>query len=315
MKNIRNTLNTTNIWKKLKTIDKFKTIDIQLNKISDFYKTNHDLFPTNTLFISFHKVGANNSGVLYSTNFSRTSTFSNKYINSLFGNTLSKNLYDNQNIYEIDNKGSIIFLTFKEEIIIFSSNKMLVEDAIKESSNSENLLTHPDFNIPYNTISQSANINLFINYNSLFELTNIFTKRITNIDDFSTWTATDIKVKNNVIIANGFGNLQNQTINYTDIFIKQTPTNPKIIEIIPENTFMLFGIGFDKATILFNKKNKLLQKQNNFWSWDKYRKLIIDSTNLNYYELINQLENEAGMFSTSNIKDIKSGIAHIPLPI
>ena len=33
-----------------------------------------------------------------------------------------------------------------------------------------------------------------------------------------------------------------------------------------------------------------MQKQNNFWSWDKYRKFILDSTMVNYNELIHQIE-------------------------
>ena len=34
------------------------------------------------------------------------------------------------------------------------------------------------------------------------------------------------------------------------------------------------------------------QQQNNFWSWDKHRKLILDSNNVDYNEFINELESE-----------------------
>ena len=71
------------------------------------------------------------------------------------------------------------------------------------------------------------------------------------------------------------------------------------MDIIPENTSLLLSISFDNAKQLLDQKNKILQQQNNFWSWDKHRKLVQDSSNVNYNEFINELEGEAGIFNTS----------------
>ena len=296
--NLSVTLLNTTIWKGLLTINQLQLIDDKLKDISAFFSQHQLVFTTNTLFISLHKVGANKGEVLYSSNFSLENIKSEKDIAALLGAAITTHSYDKKIIYQIANDEKEIYCSFKGDIIFFSSSKMLIENVIKESATTDNLFSNPDFKLTYNTISKSAEINLFLNYNALAKFTSIYTKNTIRLNDFSQWIATDIKIKDNVIIANGFGSINSPVKNYTDIFSNQSIESIDIIEIIPENTSMLLAIGFDKTKLLFDKKNKLLQTQNNFWSWDKRRKQLLDSTKVNYNELILQLENEAGRFNT-----------------
>ena len=71
----------------------------------------------------------------------------------------------------------------------------------------------------------------------------------------------------------------------------------------------MLSIGFDNAKQLLDQKNKILQQQNNFWSWDKHRKLIQDSCNVNYNEFINELQGEAGVFNTSATQSVQQQYA------
>ena len=295
-------LRNTTIWKKLLNINHLRITDNNLNKISTFLKENQNIFNNNPLFVSFHKISANSSNILFSSNFSIKKSSTKKELISLFGNTLKEHNYDNKIIYQIDKNGKNIFCSFKGNIFFFSTSKILVENVIKESTSDENLLTNPNFNLIYKTISKSVDINLFLNYNALTKLASIYTKNNINIDDFSEWISTDIRIKDNVIIANGFGKLDNPLKNYTDIFLDQSIRSTNIINIIPENTSMLLAIGFDNTKLLFDKKNKLLENQNNFWSWDKRRRQLLDSTKVDYNSLIKQLENEAGRFNTFSTK-------------
>jgi len=291
-------LNSADIWGHMRNISMVDSINSQIQYISNFYNQHPLIFKSNTLFISLHKAGANNGDVLYSSNFYLENSSSQKDIATLFGNDLKTHNYDNKVIYQLANKKKEIYCSFKGDIVFFSSNRMLIEDVIKESATIENLLTNPDFKISYNTINKSAEINLFLNYNALAEFVSIYTKETLLFDDFSEWISTDIKIKDNVIIANGFGNLKSPVENYTDVFINQAIENTDIADIIPGNTTILLAFGFDNTKLLYDKKNKLLQTQNNFWSWDKRRKQLLESTKVNYNELIKQLENEAGRFST-----------------
>ncbi|MBT5615640.1 MAG: hypothetical protein HOJ77_05215, partial [Flavobacteriales bacterium] len=302
-------LNSADIWRHLRNISIVDSINHQIQEISSFYNQNSLIFKSNILFISFHKVGAKNSSLLFSSNFEREAITSNTQINTLLGNLVKEGQYNNQPIFELQHKSNILFVSFKGDIVFFSKNKMLVEDAIRASGAEDKLLLNQNFNFAYKTISKSAEINLFFNYNSLIEYTNIFTKKPIINSNFSGWTATDLSVKNKIIAANGFSAFNNNTINYTDVFNNQKAERINIVDVIPENTSLLLSIGFDNAKQLFNQKNKILQQQNDFWSWDKHRKLIQDSFNVNYNEFINELQGEAGIFNTSSTQDIQQQYA------
>ena len=157
-------------------------------------------------------------------------------------------------IYHINNNDHTLYCSFKEDIIFFSRSKRLIEDVLKEIPTNENLLTNQDFNQTYNTISKTANINLFINYNSLLKLINIYSKIPAKIQDLSEWASTDIKIRDNVIIASGFGKLNPVVKNYSDILAGQSPQNVQITKMIPQNTSLLISLGFNKNTLLLKKK-------------------------------------------------------------
>ena len=304
-KKLYSNLNSSDIWGHLCNISIVDSMNNKIQEISSFYNQNSLIFKSHTLFISFHKVGANNSGLLFSSNFERKAISSNTQINTLLGNLVKEGQYNNQPIFELQYNDNILFVSFKSDIVFFSKNKMLVEDAIRASVAEEKLLLDPTFKSIYKTINKSAEINLFFNYNSLIEYTNIFTNKPITTSDFSGWTATDLSVKNKIISANGFIDYNNNTINYTDIFNNQKAESINIVDVIPENTSLLLSIGFNNAKELLDKKNTILQQQNNFWSWDKNRKLIQDSSNVNYNEFINEIQGEAGVFNTSSTQSLQ----------
>jgi hypothetical protein len=308
-KKLYSNLNSSDIWGHLRNISIVDSINHQIQEISSFYNQNSLIFKSHTLFISIHKVGANNSGLLFSSNFERKAIANNTQINTLLGNLVKEGQYNNQPIFELHHERNILFVSFKGDIVFFSENKMLVEDAIRASSAEDKLLLNPSFNSVYKTISKSAEVNLFFNYNSLIEYTNIFTDKPVITSDFSGWTATDLSVKNKIITANGFSAFNNNTKNYTDVFSNQKAESINIVNIIPENTSLLLSIGFDNAKQLLDQKNKILQQQNNFWSWDKHRKLIQDSSNVNYNEFIHELQGEAGVFNTSATQSVQQQYA------
>jgi len=295
------TLNSADIWRCMRNISMIDSINSQIEHISNFYKKNTRIFKKNPLFISLHKVGVNNSGLLFSSNFERQAISSNTEINSLLGNFVEQVEYNNQPIFELQQKGRALFVSYKGNIVFFSENKMLVEDAIRTSVSKDKLSLHPSFSAAYKTIGKSADINLLFNYNSLIEYTNLFTNKPLTATNFSGWAATDISVENQLIVANGFSAINSSVANFTDVLGGQSAQKISIIDIIPENTSFLFAIGFDNAKQLFDKKNKILQQQNNFLNWNKHRKLIQDSNNVNYNEFINELQGEAGIFNTSSV--------------
>ena len=94
--NLYSNLNSADIWGHLLDISILDSINQQIQKISSFYNQNSLIFQSHSLFISFHKVGANNSSFLFSSNFERKSITNNNQINTLLGKLIKEEQYNNQ---------------------------------------------------------------------------------------------------------------------------------------------------------------------------------------------------------------------------
>ena len=160
---------------------------------------------------------------------------------------------------------------------------MLVTDAIRISNKeSDNLFSNKSFSNCYKTISKSVDINLLINYNNLLAFSDVFIEGSVEKIHFSEWTATDVRIKNNSILANGLSTNNNSVNNFTDIFKNQKSQNLKIIEVIPHNTTQLFAITFNKPKQLYDNKNEILRINHDFRTWDIQKNNIEDSLKINY---------------------------------
>ena len=299
VKNLYISLKGSNIWNKLQNIKQIEVITKQAKQISEFFITNQTVFASNSLFISFHKVSPDKSATLFSISFKREFLKENKEIIALFADDIVISKYDNQTIYFSESLNR--YFSFKNDILFYSDDKMLLTDAIRTSNeHTDDLFINSLFSDCYSTISKSADINLMINYNNLFALSNIFTNAQSKLTHFSEWTATDVKLKDNAILASGLSTLNSSVNNFIDIFDGQKNQILNILDIIPENTTQLFAIAFNNQQKLYEKKNEILQYKNEFWSWDKNRKAMQGSSNINYNEFINEIDNEAGIFNTSS---------------
>jgi len=300
----------TSLILKINNLEKFKRINSKkiINKLSyliekDFIKTNKEtlniilqnelLINITSLNISLHKTGNNNFSTLFTTYINTKEKLSNK--------NHEVREYDKKNIYTIDFNGiNYHFYTF-ENILFFSKSMIIIEDVIKTQSSNYNLMDDISFQNSYKTINKNADANIMINFKELAGTSNIFFRNAFFINDFSSWSCNDVEIKNDLIIANGIVSTNKKIEYYTDILENQEPKKIKITEIIPENTSNLISIGFSNAKLFLENKNKLLQKNNNFWNWDKQRKGLLDSTNINYNELIKKIDSEAGSFKTSHL--------------
>ena len=293
-------LENTVIWKKILSIDKNNIIDKEINHIHKNIIEKKEVYNMENFFISIHKTGLSNNAILFSTILNKEYLNNQAEIIQNFGLDINKRKYDGRDIYIINDQENKTYYFLKNEVLFFSKSMLIIEDVIKSINTEENLLTNNDFHTTYKTINTNADINLFINYNRFIKTINSYTKNKIKIKDFSYWCSSDIEIKDDILISNGFTNLKNKTKNYTDIFYKQQPVNIEISNIIPENTASLLAIGYSKSQDILNNKNKILQKNNKFWGWDKKRKALNDSTGIDYNILIQHLEKEAGFFSINN---------------
>lgn len=300
----------TSLILKINNLEKFKKINSKkiISKLSylieeDFLDTNKETLKNilqnellnniTSLNISLHKTGNNNLSTLFTTYTSTKEILSNK--------NYEVREYDKKNIYTINfNSNSYHFYSY-ENILFFSKSMIIIEDVIKTQSSNYNLMDDVSFQNSYKTINKNSDANIMINFKELVGTSNTFFINSLFINDFASWSCNDLEIKNDLIIANGIVSTNKKIEYYIDILENQEPKKIKITEIIPENTSDIISIGFSNAKLFLENKNKLLQKNNSFWNWDKNRKSLLDSTNINYNEIIKKIDSEAGSFKTSHL--------------
>ncbi len=299
VRNLSRSISISNICQRLQNIKKVKGIANQVKQISEFFIANQTVFAGNSLFISFHQVSAKKSAVLFSTVLTREDVTEDREIIALFADDITTSEYDNKIIYFSESLDR--YFSLKDDILFYSDDKMLLTDAIRTSNeDTDDLFASPLFSDCYSTIRKSADINLLINYNNLFALRDVVSNTQADLNNFSEWAATDMKLKDDAILSSGLGTINSSVNNFTDIFYSQKNQDITVLDIIPDNTAQLFAISFNNYQKIYEKKNKILQDQHEFRNWEKNRKMIEDSSNVDYNEFMNEIDSEAGIFNTSS---------------
>ena len=244
------------IWNELRNIKEIEMVSAQTKSISDFFIKNQTVFKSNSLFISIHKVSAKKNAALFSISFER-GVLDNKEIVNLFTNDVTISHYDKQTIYF--SKSLKKYFSFKNDIIFYSNEKYKYVRTANENTN--DLFTNISFSTCYNTISNSADINLMINYNSLIAFSNNLTNIKSKITNFSDWAATDVRLKDNAILASGLSNYNKsvKTLQISSLIKKSKSKYSRYSECTK-----LLAISFSDQQTLYKNKNKLLQNKMNF---------------------------------------------------
>jgi hypothetical protein len=259
IKKINKTLHKNKIWNNLNNLKFIASINNEVNKYTTLLNQNENIFKTNSLCISFHKVSEKKAGTLFSTIINKNYSKNSKEFLELFDDDIIQSSYDNKTIYYSHTNG--IYLCSNNNILFFSKDKMLITDAIRTSNkNTDDLFSDPSFTDCYQTINNFSDINLLINYNNLIEFSNIFLKSKFKISHFSGWAATDLKIKENAILASGFSANNNKIDNYSSLFKQQSSKKIKIYDYAPENTNQLFAITFDNNKDFYEKKKTIFTK-------------------------------------------------------
>ena len=286
--------NNKKIWEKLSDVFKVDKINYNLSLIEDLYKK-INLNKNNTLFITLLKDGVSSRGFLLSSELNNEDLTKVKDFFNVSG--LQHFNYDNTKIFEIENDSINIYFTEVNNIVCISTSKTIIEDAIKSTNSKYNFTNNNDFINIYNTINNSNEVNVIYNLNNLLDLSNNFPHDYSNLmKNINGWVASDMKLRNDKIILNGYNLIDNKLSNYSDILNNQDPKTTNAFKFIPDNINILFSIGFDKAQKLLSNNNKLLENNKKIWELDKYKKEIQNNFKFDYNEFSNQIDDEAGLF-------------------
>ena len=309
------------VWKKLRNFKIIRSFEEHL-EIIDILLSNLNIFYKESVILSVHRTGIEESGVLFvASKKKKLDEELNLWINEVLfdiDNNHSKKIladYDGATLWEINcilNNDSLenksFFYCSTDDLFILSNKRLLLEDAIRQSKNKINILNTLEFKQVYETTRRNATVNIFYNFNNIVDLLSIYLKEKINpvFNNFLNWTGGEMIISNHSIIANGFSYTSEEMKNYTDILVNSNNQKSEIQNYVPKTTHMLTGLTFDNPKDIFRNKNNFLANNHALWEWNKYKKDINNKYNFDYDEFIDQIDTEVGLFycSSSNIREI-----------
>jgi len=240
------------------------------------------------IVISFNIEGKDNIESL--TIFSICNKTEKKYLITLFknysktkGKRIDKKTYDGVDIYSCNLKNRTYYFAEKKGLFLISRYHLLIENAIRQID-TEGLADQEDFKNLTSTVSNSCDINLFIQNNISSVLINKFfsekfSKTTSPFVNFSKWTELDLSFNDSEIQMGGFSISDNQGEKYIDLFKNQESGRFMMDKVIPYETGLFVCLNLsdfnnfqDKYQGLLEKKEKRIyyRRKNLLSNLDKY---------------------------------------------
>ncbi len=134
-------------------------------------------------------------------------------------------------------------------ILIIGRSSILLEDAIRQLGQKDNILSHNGLNEILKTAGKTAFLNVFLNFEQfpriLYQVIHPKYKNECNsFVKFGSWAELDLNIKPDMVILNGFSSVNNKSNGFETIFKNQKPVKFESYLKIPTSasTFIFEGI-------------------------------------------------------------------------
>ncbi len=258
------------VWKDLCAIDAFKRIDNELLLLDSLIDENGKFgkhVSINTIYVSGHFSGANkiHQLVLLSLPYNLSEREIRQYLHRNEPNQISdfsERRYEGKTIYSISlSNKRVIALAQINGFLAYSNSPVIIEDAIRQSTQNESLLDKPDFAKITGTSGGNKQANLYIDFSQAGKIFSL----ISNINqseaakkykNLGLWASLDLNIKNNLLMLNGFAQNQQGNENLIGMISQGRPVPITIDKVLPASTGAFLAFGFSEAEETY--KNYLL---------------------------------------------------------
>ncbi len=267
-------ISNSDIWKHLQKNDYFKDLTKSLNSADHVFNKKKkliDFIGNRDLIISIHVTQKKKYDLLFIADLQKIAKLNllKTHLSSFINNdySLSKRKYHNHEILEFYNKKDreTLYISFIENQLIASFTHILIEQSIDQYS--EPVIGRDLHFIEINKkLGFDKMFRLYVQYeymdnylNCFFSQTNNLVKNMTETFEFSGFNF-DLK-SNNVIIANGYTNTNEQASVYLKALHKSGENSRSIAKIAPKRTAMYLSFAFENFK-QFYTNFEAIQKEN-----------------------------------------------------
>lgn len=190
-----------------------------------------------------------------------------KYLEEVLGTKSIKiKEYESIEINFYDLNGIEISFAQVDNVILFSSSSILIEEGIRGLSAEMHLPDNLGFKKLLKTADISSDGNFFINFNELGSYLNLFANSkasfIKSFKEFGGWAELDLNSKNESLMLNGFSFISDSISTYLSSFNSEKAQSLNLSSVLPENTGVLTYMSYSGFESFKAKYDKYLsQKQ------------------------------------------------------
>jgi len=188
-----------------------------------------------------------------------------KNYNKTKGRRINKKAYDGVDIYSCKLKNRTYYFAEKKGLFLISRYHLFIENAIRQIG-TKGLADQEDFKNLTSTVSNSCDINFFIQNNISSVLINKFfsekfSKTTSPFVNFSKWTELDISLNDSEINMEGFSMSDNDGGNYIDLFKNQESGHFMMDRVLPYRTGLFICLNLSDLSDFQKRYQNLLEKK------------------------------------------------------
>ena len=264
-----NNLKVSALWKDLAQNAAVSKATTQLNQFTEILSGNstiEDALSENTTVISLHEI--NNELAFFAANeigdgidITEIATF---VANKAKGSYRTRN-FDKTPVIDIVDElaNPVLSLSYKDGLLFCSPRSVLVDEAVRRLK----------YRIPNNVkgfeqiellAEKSDDATLFINYQKLYKLFNLFTKAefmnmMSYLGNFANWGMLGMNITSDQVILKGVTYTDDSLFQFLDLFKNQTPKPLTLQQYMPANTAFAWQMGFTDYLKFNQELNDYLQ--------------------------------------------------------
>ncbi len=257
---VRNTweqLNQGNlIWAALTETEWATSVSQTASLVDSLIESNpeiDELLDENPCYLSLHCTGNNAFNYVFSVSLPGTA-YDDKAIefvkNGSKGYKFAEQELTNARILTAKSGSKVFYVSISEGILQFSDNADLLKTGIEQLAKGKTLLDDVGFRAVNKTAGAKTDATIYVNYSRLLVLLKrvsdkSFHESLDVMNTFGGWTETDLSLRPNAMLMNGYTYANDSAAAYLNIFRGQQPQPIEADGILPSNTvsFLDFSIS------------------------------------------------------------------------
>lgn len=245
-------ISQTNLaWKDLLNTDAVNDLSHSIQYVDSLVGADprvHSILENQAVFISAHKNGMEHFDYLFICSIPNAGDEAglHDYMEKLGAKgSITQSQYDGIIEYTLKQPGrSDFFYAVNKGIFIGSLKSELVQESLRQTESGISLMSNASFVKVLNASSGQPMAQLFINYQSLYNVTEPFANKdvrsyLSSIQDFAQWTVLDISLEPDEVMMNGFTTPDSTGAQFLSLFNHQSAQATHIPTIVPANTSLM----------------------------------------------------------------------------